>query len=425
MTVRSWGGRRRWLAVLTMVLGVFGAGGVARAAEQIAADAPIGEYSGPFVYSPYTESISHRPNQLAGQSVLSNVVPTVGGRLSRVTVYVAYRSRPEQVPVAQNLFVDLARVDAEGRPTEVLGSASVQVSGRPYQLQGVATDVVFGVGPQVIAGERYALVYRADGCCLVAEAAQETASVPDGWIGTIDFGTTTTNWSHRLSDHPNSYPGTIGVRMWVDSAPANALEGLLDPLLPAPRQPAVPQQPPDAPPLCGRPVMLISVTLHRREVRLAGVARAVHAGAPVTISAAGRPVAVAIVAPDGTFRTTAQRTRNAAKLRYQARLEDEQSAALRATRLLIIDSQTATPGGVRVRGRLISRRRAHRTLAVTRQLGCSGTRTPKAKIVRTDRRGRFSVTLPTPPADELIAVYRLRTTSGGKTYTLPLVLRTP
>jgi hypothetical protein len=80
---------------------------------------------------------------------------------------------------------------------------------------------------------------------------------------------------------------------------------------------------------------------------------------------------------------------------------------------------------VRVRGHLVSRRRAHRTLAVTRELGWSGTRTPNAKTVRTDRRGRFSVTLPKPPVDERIAVYRLRTTSGGKTYTLPLIVRTP
>ena len=47
------------------------------------------------------------------------------------------------------------------------------------------------------------------------------------------------------------------------------------------------------------------------------------------------------------------------------------------------------------------------------------------RLARTDRRGRFSVTLPAPPASERFAVYRLRTTSGGTTYTLPLVLRTP
>jgi hypothetical protein len=58
-----------------------------------------------------------------------------------------------------------------------------------------------------------------------------------------------------------------------------------------------------------------------------------------------------------------------------------------------------------------------------RPSGCSASSTPNAKTLRTDGRGRFSVTLPTPPADQLIAVYRLRTTSGGKTYTIPLVLR--
>jgi hypothetical protein len=54
----------------------------------------------------------------------------------------------------------------------------------------------------------------------------------------------------------------------------------------------------------------------------------------------------------------------------------------------------------------------------------TATATRTAKTLRTDGRGRFSLTLPTPLADQLIAVYRLRTTSGGKTYTLPLVLRT-
>jgi hypothetical protein len=113
------------------------------------------------------------------------------------------------------------------------------------------------------------------------------------------------------------------------------------------------------------------------------------------------------------------------KLRYQASVQDERSPALRTTRRLIIDSQAATGGGVRVRGHLVGRRRAHRTLTVVRQLGCAASRTGSAAIVRTDRHGRYSVVLPNPPADQMIAVYRLRTTSGGKTYTLPLVLRAP
>jgi hypothetical protein len=146
-------------------------------------------------------------------------------------------------------------------------------------------------------------------------------------------------------------------------------------------------------------------------------------GPPLAITAAGRLVAITTVALDGTFRARAKRTKSSARLRDQARVADERSPALRATRLLIIDSQTATGGGVRVRGHLVSRRRAHRTLAVGRQLGCSATATRNAKTPRTDGRGRFSVVLPQPPPGELIAVYRLRTTSGGSSYTLPLRLR--
>ena len=78
---------------------------------------------------------------------------------------------------------------------------------------------------------------------------------------------------------------------------------------------------------------------------------------------------------------------------------------------------------MRVRGHLVGRRRAHRVLAVARRVGCSQARTPNTTTLRTDRRGRFGITLPAPPKGQLIAVYRLRTTSGGRTYTLPLVLR--
>jgi hypothetical protein len=179
------------------------------------------------------------------------------------------------------------------------------------------------------------------------------------------------------------------------------------------------------PPLCGRSVVLTDVTLRGRQVRLAGAARAQFGGRPLAITADGRLVAVTTVALDGTFRATAKRTTSSARLRYQAGVADERSPAQRATRLLIIDSQTATGGGVRVRGHLVSRRRAHRTLAVARQLGCAASGTQNVKILRTDGRGRFSVVLPNPPAGQLIAVYRLRTTSDGRSYSLPLVLRAP
>ncbi len=404
------------------------AGGVALAAEQVAADAPVPTdpraFGGYYVMSPSVTSDLGMERQAPGQTTLSNVVPTVGGRVTRVDVFFANASAGRNAnPVAQNFFVDVTRVDAEGRPTDVLASASVPVPSLPQQPAGVQatpTAVLFRDGPQVVAGERYALVYRTDGCCVVEQDAQETPSVPDAWIGQIPFGSTAPTWQTRYSTYPSYYQGTVAVRMWVETA------------TPSPPPPTAPSSPPpapqrasDAPPLCGRTVVLTDVTLRGSRVRLAGVARAQLGGRPLAITAGGRLVAVTTVALDGTFRATARRTSSSARLRYQARVADERSPALRATRLLIIDSQTASGGGVRVRGHLTSRRRAHRVLAVARQLGCSATAAKNVKTLRTDRRGRFSVLLPNPSAGRLIAVYRLRTTSGGRSYTLPLVLRAP
>jgi hypothetical protein len=423
----------RWLAALVGVtLTVFG-GGVALAAEQIAAEAPVPTdpraFGGYYVMSPYSITAlgPAGERQIHGQTTLSDVVPTVSGRLSHVDVFFAnYAGLGGGIPVVENLFVDLTRVDAEGRATDVLATAGVPVSSLPQPSSGVLTTptaVPFSNGPQIVAGERYALVYRADGCCVGEQDAQETPSVPDAWIGQIPYGSATTTWGTRYSTYPAYYQGTVAVRMWVD--PSVPIPPGTPPVAtpPSPPAPAVPQRASDVAPLCGRPVVLTDVTLRGRDVRLAGVARAQYGGRPVAIIAEGRVVALATVALDGTFRATAKRTKSSATLRYQARVGVERSAALRANRRLIIDSQTAVGGGVRVRGHLVGRRRAHRVLAVARQLGCSPTSTPNAKTLRTDGRGRFSVTLPTPPAGQLIAVYRLRTTSGGKTYTVPVVLR--
>jgi hypothetical protein len=396
---RAW--QRRLAALVGATLAVSGADGVAVAAEQIAADAPVPSdpraFGGYYVMSPYVASELGRERQAPGQTTLSNVVPTVGGRVTRVDVFFAnYSAGRNANPVAQNFFVDVTRVDAEGRPTDVLASAGVPVGSLPQppgnSVQGTPTAVLFGDGPRVVVGERYALVYRTDGCCVGEQDAHETPSVPDAWIGMIPFGSTTPTWQTRYSTYPSYYQGTVAVRMWVETA---------TPSSPPPTAPSSPptasQRASDAPPLCGRPVVLTDVTLRRRQVRLAGVARAQFGGRPLAITAAGRLVAVTTVALDGTCRATAKRTKSSARLRYQARVADERSPALRATRLLIIDSQTATGGGVRVRGHLVSGRRAHRTLAVGRQLGCSATATRNAKTLRTDGRGRFSVVLPQPP----------------------------
>ena len=340
---------QRWLAALLgAALAVSGSSGVALAAEQVAADAPVPTdpraYGGYYVMSPYVQSDLGMERQAPGQTTLSNVVPTVGGRVTRVDVFLANASAGRNVsPVAQNFFVDVTRVDAEGRPTDVLASVSVPVASLPQQpgagVQGTPTAVLFGNGPQVVAGERYALVYRADGCCVVEQDAQETPSVPDAWIGQIPFGSTTATWQTRYSTYPSYYQGTVAVRMWVETA------------TPSPPPPTAPSSPPpapqrasDVPLLCGRSVVLTDVTLRGSRVRLAGAARTQFGGRPLAITAGGRLVAVTTVALDGTFHATAKRTNSSAKLRYQARVADEQSPALRATRLLIVDSQTATGG---------------------------------------------------------------------------------
>jgi hypothetical protein len=182
---RAWA---RWLAALVgATLAVLGTGGVALAAEQIAADAPVPTdpraFGGYYVSSPYVMPDFGGERQVPGQSTLSDVVPTTSGRLSRVDVFFANYTDGRTNPVVQNFFVDLTRVDAEGRPTDVLASAGVPVSSLPppagNSVQSTPTAVLFSNGPQVVAGERYGLVYRADGCCVGAQDAQETPSVPD------------------------------------------------------------------------------------------------------------------------------------------------------------------------------------------------------------------------------------------------------
>jgi hypothetical protein len=188
------------------------------------------------------------------------------------------------------------------------------------------------------------------------------------------------------------------------------------PAAPAPEAAAV---------LCGKPIVLTDVTLRGGRVRLGGVTRAEYAGQPVIISGGGGIVARTVAAADGTFRTTAERSARSERLRYRARVQGERSAALKATRLLVIDRQVSTAGGQRIRGHLVGRRRAGRAIGVDRLLGCSSASTRRSMLVRTGARGRFTVVLPNPSATAKIAVYRLRTLTGATTYTLPVVVRTP
>jgi hypothetical protein len=110
-------------------------------------------------------------------------------------------------------------------------------------------------------------------------------------------------------------------------------------------------------------------------------------------------------------------------MRYQASVGGGRSLALKATRRLIVDSQLPAAGGVRIRGHLVGHRSARRAIVIARQLSCSSASNRHLRTIRTDARGRFSVVLPAPRPAEGMAVYRVRTADGGKTYTLPLLVR--
>jgi hypothetical protein len=76
----------------------------------------------------------------------------------------------------------------------------------------------------------------------------------------IPFGSTTTTWQTRFSTYPSYYQGTVAVRMWVDTSVPTP--PVTPPPTTPPTQPTVPQRASDAPPLCGRTVVLTDVAVH-------------------------------------------------------------------------------------------------------------------------------------------------------------------
>jgi hypothetical protein len=178
--------------------------------------------------------------------------------------------------------------------------------------------------------------------------------------------------------------------------------------------------PADAPILrCeGVPIRLLDVTSTKRGVRVSGIALRRLAGQTVTITRSGRRVAMTTVGASGLFTVTAPS--GAANSRYAATVAGSTSRPLRLNRQLVITKRTNTPTDIRVSGRLLGRRRSHRKLTVRRQTDC--TRVMPIQTIRTDGKGRFTLRLRRPTSRDEIAVYRLRTTAGGTTFTLPILV---
>ena len=176
----------------------------------------------------------------------------------------------------------------------------------------------------------------------------------------------------------------------------------------------------------GRSIVLTDVRRIAAGVEVSGLARAYYRGQragirPLAGGTSG-PLVRALIQPDGSFRATlpppARRERST--VRYQATVAGFRSAALKLERGLVILGRQTTAAGTRITAQIADRRR--RTITITRQLSCTAGR--RIATVRSDRHGRFSVTLPRPSAADAIAYYRATTGSPrDRTFTLPIVVR--
>ena len=169
-------------------------------------------------------------------------------------------------------------------------------------------------------------------------------------------------------------------------------------------------------------VRLVDVTPTGRRVRLAGLASRRYAGQRVVLGTGRTQVATATVQPDATFTTTARAPRRGTAPRYTATVAGQTSVALRLERRLLLNAQVPAPAGVRISGQLQSSRASRRSLIVRRVTSCSSKPAITARL-KTDRRGRFKLTLARPTGTDELAFYRVTTATGGRTYTLPVVVR--
>jgi hypothetical protein len=174
----------------------------------------------------------------------------------------------------------------------------------------------------------------------------------------------------------------------------------------------------------GRSIVLVDVRRTGASVEVSGLARTIYGGrrasiVPVLAGRRGRAVR-ATIQRDGSFRATLPLpARDRATVRYQATIAGRRSAALKLVRQLVIVRRNPTAAGVRITAQVAGGRR--RTVTITRQLSCTARR--RVATVRTDRHGRFSVTLPRPSASGAIAYYRATTKRlRGPTFTLPIVV---
>ncbi len=162
-----------------------------------------------------------------------------------------------------------------------------------------------------------------------------------------------------------------------------------------------------------RRLALTDVVRRGGRVRMTGVADKRFVGRFVTLKfeADGTTAGRALVAPDGTFETTAplpaKRLRSGNRARYQAVLGREKSLNLKLERRMYVDRLTSQSGRVTVVGRVTRPLGTPRqTITLTRRVSC--TRSEVVARFKAKADGRFSVTVDAPKG-QAAAVYRLGT----------------
>jgi hypothetical protein len=164
-------------------------------------------------------------------------------------------------------------------------------------------------------------------------------------------------------------------------------------------------------------VQVLDVRRAGSRVRVSGIARTGLAGKTVTLRAAlpgrralGRTIA-ATVGADGAFSGTLPlpARRHRARVVYEAAFGASRSA-LALERRVLVTARADVAAGVQVSGRVRGVRRA-RTVQVLRRVGCA--RSTVLSRVRTDRSGRFTLTLPRPEAPVSVVTYRFAVTRSG------------
>jgi hypothetical protein len=281
-----------------------------------------------------------------------------------------------------------------------------------------------------------------DGTDLAGPDAADFSVVTDGCSGETLEPTETCVIRVRFSP---SAAGARAAELTVDdnaeTSPAVELTGQgrsapVDPSVDPPVDPPViasdpplgPKPSPEAPRLpapCRRRFVTLAgiapTSTDGKRVRLTGVAAASLAGKSVRIERNGRTIGTTQVAADGRIDATTRapggpRARRAARYRLVV-ADGARSGALKATRrVTTVAAERQADGRVRVTGRVRGVGDAI-TLTLRSDTVCGAKLTRRA--VRTDRGGRFRITLAASPVGTPATIHRLWW--GTRSVTLPIV----